>query len=86
LGISAELRFLFAFEYRADYDAAWGEHELDHVFVGRYGGPLDLDRDEVDETKFIDVEGLKQDVRDRPDRYTPWFKISLARVLSQESL
>jgi isopentenyl-diphosphate delta-isomerase len=81
LGISAELGFLFTFEYRADYDATWGEHELDHVFVGQYDGPLDPDRDEVDEAKFIDVADLKQDVRDRPERYTPWFKISLDRVL-----
>jgi isopentenyldiphosphate isomerase len=42
---------------------------------------LDPDRDEVDEAKLIDVADLKQDVRDRPDRYTPWFKISLDRVL-----
>ena len=81
LGISAELRFLFTFEYRADYDATWGEHELDHVFVGQCDGPLDPNRDEVDEAKFIDVADLKQDVRDRPERYTPWFKISLDRVL-----
>jgi len=84
LGISAELRFLFKFEYRADYDATWGEHELDQVFVGQYDGPLAPDRDEIDEAKFIDVEDLKQDVRDRPDRYTPWFKISLDRVLSEK--
>jgi isopentenyl-diphosphate delta-isomerase len=84
LGVSAELRFLFTFEYRADYDATWGEHELDHVFLGQYDGPLDLDRDEVDEAKFIDMEDLKRDVRDRPESYTPWFKISLNRVLSEE--
>jgi isopentenyl-diphosphate delta-isomerase len=83
LGISAELRFLFAFEYRADYDAMWGEHELDHVFVGRHHGPLAPDEDEVDEAKLIDVEDLRRDVRDRPDRYTPWFRISLERVLSE---
>ena len=84
LGISAELRFLFAFEYRADYDATWGEHELDHVFVGQYDGPLDPDRDEVEDTEFIDVKDLKQAVRGRPERYTPWFKISLDRVLSEK--
>jgi isopentenyl-diphosphate delta-isomerase len=57
---------------------------LDHVFLGQYEGPLHLDRDEVDETKFVDVEDLKQDVRDRPEHYTPWFKISLDRALSEK--
>ena len=84
LGISAELRFLFTFEYRADYDATRGEHELDHVFVGQYDGPLRPDRDEVEDTEFVDVKDLKQAVRGRPDHYTPWFKISLDRVLSEK--
>ena len=82
LSCSAELRFLFAFEYRADYDATWGEHEVDHVFVGHYGGPLAPDPDEVEKAEFVDIRALGQDVRDRPGRYTPWFRISLARVLS----
>ena len=86
LGISAELRFLFKFEYQADYDATWGEHELDHVFVGRYDGPLRPDGDEVEEAKFIDVEELKRDVQENPDRYTPWFKMSLERVLKEYSV
>lgn len=82
LGIRTEVRFLFKFEYRADYDETWGEHEVDHVFVGQYEGPLALNRDEVEEAKFIAVEDLKRDVRDRPERYTPWFRISLERVLN----
>jgi isopentenyl-diphosphate delta-isomerase len=86
LGISSELRFLFSFEYRAEYDATWGEHELDHVFVGRHDGPLALNRDEVDEAKLVDPGALRRDVRLRPDRYTPWFRISLERVLSAEGL
>ena len=61
-----------------------GEHELDHVFVGQYDGPLAPDRDEVEDTEFVDVEDLKRDVRDRPERYTPWFKISLHRVLTEK--
>ena len=58
-----------------------GEHEPDHVFVGTCDGPLAPYRGELEETQFIDVEDLKQDVRGRPERYTPWFKISLGRVL-----
>lgn len=86
LGISTELRFLFTFEYRAGYDADWGEHELDHVFAGRHHGPLAPDRDEVAQEEFVDVEDLKRDVRDRPDRYTPWFRISLERVLATQDV
>jgi isopentenyl-diphosphate Delta-isomerase len=75
LGISAVLRFLFTFEYRADYDATWGEHGLDHVFVGQYDRPLRPYRDEVEDTEFVDVKDLKRAVRGRPDRYTPWSRL-----------
>jgi isopentenyl-diphosphate delta-isomerase len=82
LGTSAELRFLFKFEYRAEYDTNWGEHELDHVFVGRHTGPLAPDRAEVEDTALIEVKALKQNVCEQPERYTPWFRISLDRVLN----
>jgi isopentenyldiphosphate isomerase len=41
---------------------------------------------EVDEAKLVDPGALRRDVRLRPDRYTPWFRISLERVLSAEGL
>ncbi len=83
LGITAEIRFLFSFEYRAHYDSQWGEHELDHVFTGRFDGSLDPNEDEVEAWQYIDAESLREDVRKNPDRYTPWFKLVFDRVLEK---
>jgi isopentenyl-diphosphate delta-isomerase len=38
LGLSAELEFLFKFEYQAQYDAVAAEHELCWVYAGRSAG------------------------------------------------
>lgn len=81
LGITSSLAYLFKFEYSADYDGEWGEHELDWVFAGKISEEPKADRDEIEDWKFISVEQLRQDVKNRPEKYTPWFKICLERVL-----
>ncbi len=81
LGIDCAPEFLFKFEYSAQYDDTWGEHELDWVFSGKHDGPVNPDETEINDWKFVDVQELREDVRKNPDRYTPWFKLALERVL-----
>ncbi len=81
LGFSCDLEFLFKFIYKADYDNTWGEHELDHVFAGRYAGPIHPNPSEIGDLKYVDLDQLKRDVKEHPGSYTPWFKICLPRVL-----
>jgi isopentenyl-diphosphate delta-isomerase len=78
LGVEAPpLSFLFKFEYSAQYNENWEEHEVDWVFAGRCEGPFPADPKEVAGWKFIDVEELRADILRRPEQYTPWFKICL---------
>lgn len=83
MGFDCELTELFSFIYQADLDNNLVEHELDHVFVGRYDGQLMPNPDEVDDWKWMDIEKLKQDVEENPEHYTYWFKLVLDRVLKQ---
>ncbi|MEM7813553.1 MAG: isopentenyl-diphosphate Delta-isomerase [Candidatus Aenigmatarchaeota archaeon] len=80
LGIACPLRRLFTFEYSARFDEKWGENEVDHVFLGRYDGPVNADKKEIEEWKFVPVAELKKDVLEHPEKYTPWFKIAFERV------
>ena len=81
LGIKTQLRFLFKFEYSAQYDKDWGENEIDHVFVGKYNDKIKPDKNEIKDWVFIDIDALRADLKKNPDKYTPWFKIALERVL-----
>lgn len=83
MGFDCELTELFSFIYQADLDNNLVEHELDHVFVGRYDGQLMPNPNEVDDWKWMDIEKLKQDVEENPEHYTYWFKLVLDRVLKQ---
>jgi len=85
LGVTAELRDVGAFVYRAvDPVSGRVEHELDHVLVGRLGGaesPVPA-RDEVEDFAWVDPAEV---IGAGPERgYAPWFAEALRIALSAE--
>ena len=51
------------------------QHELDHVFIGRFDGEPKINPDEGAESKFISVDVLVKAMEESPEQYTEWFKI-----------
>jgi isopentenyl-diphosphate Delta-isomerase len=85
LGIDVPLEEQFSFVYRAD-DPVSGltEHEFDHVLVGRFDGQPRPNPDEVEAWEWVEPAALLRDVRSRPERYTPWFRLVLERTVRPE--
>lgn len=82
LGIkNARLRELDTFLYRAAFPNGLTEHELDHVLLGEYSGPVRPDPREIAQVRWIDLEELQRDLQAFPQRYTPWFPPALTLVL-----
>ncbi|KQT35947.1 isopentenyl-diphosphate delta-isomerase [Chryseobacterium sp. Leaf405] len=77
LGIDVELSEKFDFIYKADVGNGLWEHELDHVFVGIFEDDFDLNKDEVEEVKYISVDDLDREIHENPENFTEWFKIIL---------
>lgn len=77
LGITANLSEKFNFIYKADVGEGLWEHELDHVFIGNYEGEFNLNKDEVDEVRYVSMEELDQELSQNPEHFTEWFKIIL---------
>jgi isopentenyl-diphosphate delta-isomerase, type 1 len=77
LGIETELSENFSFIYKADVGEGLWEHELDHVFVGTYEGDFNLNKDEVDDVRYISMEELDKEMAENPEHFTEWFKIIL---------
>lgn len=50
------------------------EHELDHVFVGKFDGQPKPNKNEVQDFKWINFQELKRDIKKYPRKYTFWFK------------
>jgi isopentenyl-diphosphate Delta-isomerase len=77
MGIDVQPRLLYKFIYRTPLDKDLIEHELDYVFVGRFNGEPNINTKEVSEWKYMDLQLLKKDLFEHPDRYTHWFKLIL---------
>jgi len=77
MGIACQLSPLFSIRYRADLDHGMIEHELVHVFGGRYNGEVLPDPAEADGFAWLTLQELASDVDRAPECYSVWFRIYL---------
>ena len=56
------------------------EHELDHVFTGRFQGEPRPAPDEVEAWEWRDAARLPGEVSAEPERYAAWLPLVLARL------
>lgn len=84
MGFSCPMKESFTFIYHAPFDHGLTEHELDHVFIGTYNGDPKINRNEVENWKWIDIDTLLSDVQKNPDNYTVWFKIALKKLKEKD--
>lgn len=80
MGFSVPLEAVFSFIYKAELDNSLTEHEFDHVLIGRYSDEPEMNLDEVEDWKYIDLVALESDMKSHPESYTEWFKIIFERV------
>lgn len=75
MGFVTDLKELFHFIYKAPFDNGLTEHELDHVMIGYFNGEPNINPDEVESWKWMDIEAIREDMKKQPESYTVWFKI-----------
>ncbi|MFD2527211.1 isopentenyl-diphosphate Delta-isomerase [Flavihumibacter stibioxidans] len=80
LGFSAPLKKAFSFVYRAEFDNGLTEHEFDHVFVGKYDGPIHPNQSEVNDYCYRSPEEIEASMLSHPARFTAWFHLAFPRV------
>jgi len=83
MGMKANLTPAFSFTYRAKFESGLIEHEYDHVFFGKSDLLPVINKEEVEQYKYINLDTLKQELLLYPDHYTPWLKICLEKVIEQ---
>lgn len=80
LGFECPLTFLYKFKYHAQYGAVGAEHEYCWVYYGRYGGPVNVNENEVADWRFVDIASLEAELAASPETFTPWLKMEWTEI------
>ena len=80
MGMQCELKPIFSFVYKAQFENGLTEHEYDHVFVGHSDQLPKLNAEEAEDYRYIGLEELHTEIKVSPQNFTPWFLIALDRV------
>lgn len=79
----SDFDFLTRIHYLAPSDGKWGEHEIDYILFIEADVTLDINTNEVRDTRWVSPDELRQmfkDVethsgKDQDLKYTPWFRL-----------
>ena len=73
------LNFQDQIEYKADVGGGLFEHEVVDIFVSRQSSrdsiKLNINTNEVMDTRWVTIEKLKQEINQDSSVFTPWLKI-----------
>lgn len=78
MGFDCSLRFLFRIIYKHDVGEGLTEHELVHVFAGRYDGPVRPDPEEAEGYQWMTLDDLIAWTSQQPQAIAPWLRIYLS--------
>jgi isopentenyl-diphosphate Delta-isomerase len=81
-----ELKFLTRIYYKAESDTTiWGEHEIDHVLFAQKDVEFEINKNEIEATRYVDQAELKELFEKRKTDDTllisPWFEMICNRFL-----
>jgi len=85
MGLDCKLDHAFNFIYKEEMNGLT-EHELDHVFFGVCDTLPVPDPDEVSAFKYMPLDVLSNELKERPETYSKWLKICLDKVIAHQSL
>jgi isopentenyl-diphosphate delta-isomerase len=85
LGIECTLVKFFQQKYRSALPDGLVEHEIDHIFAGRWNSALKLNASEVSQCRWLNPYLVMNHMLESPTLYTPWFRTLIASVMMHYS-
>ena len=75
MGFKVELFNFDSFIYNAYFENGLIEYEFDHILVGIFEGTPLINKNEVNDYKWITFDKLQKEIYSSPQNYTVWFRI-----------
>lgn len=86
MGFTTELEETISFIYKAPFENGLTEHEFDYILIGRYNETPNINPEEVNDWKWMELDDIKIDIKKNPHQYTEWFKIIFDKHYDQMKL
>src|SRR5699024_919014 len=83
MGMVCDLRYLYKFEYQADFGDLGAEHELCWVYVGQCADAPEPNRTEIADWRFVTADQLDAEMASHPEHFTPWLKLEWKRLRTE---
>ena len=81
MGLKCDLTPMFSFIYHAEVGTKLIEYEYDYVYFGISDLLPVINKSEVNDFKFVDMDDLVMDIAQSPDNYTVWLKECIDKVI-----
>ncbi len=81
MGMTCEMTPAFNFIYHAAFDNGLTEYEFDHVYFGVSDSIPEINKEEVNDWKYMSISDLILEINNNPKDYTEWLKLCLGKVI-----
>lgn len=81
MGMTCDMHEVFTFIYKAPVGLGLTEHEFDHVWFGQSDEEPEINHEEVEAWKYMSISDIEADMKQHPECYTEWFKISFEEIM-----
>lgn len=81
MGFNCELKKIFSFCYKTPFNNGLIENELDHVFIGKFNGKVKPNAEEVEDYRWASIDKIKQELEEKPENYSYWFKLAFPKII-----
>ena len=82
MGFETDLKKIFDFVYRSEFENGLIEHEFDHIFVGEFERDIVMNREEVKDFCYKKLDEIRDSLAMQPQKYTAWFQLAFPKIES----
>ena len=82
MGFTTPLKPMFSFIYKSKFDNGLIEYEFDHVLLGYYDKQPFINTIEVSDWKWMSLDKIILEIKNKPEDFTVWFKIIFERFFN----
>ena len=80
MGFEVQVEKVFDFMYKTEFDNGLTEHEFDHVFAGEYDDQVDINKKEVMNFCYKEIQEIRNSLQTHPEKYTAWFHLAFPGI------